>query len=68
MIGHAAINGIAGLGLLFVQGRPNPLLGPMPVGLLGSIGWVLLALWIMLQRGIRVESRAATPSLFDTRI
>ena len=29
VIGHAAINGISGLGVLFVQGQPNPLLGPL---------------------------------------
>ena len=47
VIGHAAINGIAGLGALFVQGQPNPLLGPLPVGIVASIPWALVTLWIM---------------------
>ena len=47
VIGHAAINGIAGLGALFVQGTPNPLLGPLPVGIVASIPWALVTLWIM---------------------
>ena len=46
VIGHAAINGIAGLGGLFVQGEPNPLLGPLPVGIIGGIGFTLVALLI----------------------
>ncbi|MBN1812781.1 MAG: CPBP family intramembrane metalloprotease [Anaerolineae bacterium] len=49
VIGHAAINGISSLGALFVQGTPNPLLGPLPVGLIGSWAWALLAAWILLK-------------------
>jgi membrane protease YdiL (CAAX protease family) len=51
VIGHAAINGISGLAVVFVQGNPNPLLGPMPTGLIGSAAWVLLVLWILLKPG-----------------
>jgi uncharacterized protein len=40
VIGHAAINGIAGLGILFQLGTPNIMLGPSPVGLIGSIGFL----------------------------
>jgi membrane protease YdiL (CAAX protease family) len=43
VIGHAAINGIAGLAILFVQGQPNPLLGPLPVGVIGGLGITLVA-------------------------
>lgn len=43
VIGHAAINGISALGAVCVLGQPNPLLGPAPVGLIGSAGWTLLA-------------------------
>jgi len=48
VIGHAAINGIAGLGAIFVQGEPNPLLGPLPVGIIGSVGFALLAVAVFL--------------------
>lgn len=48
VIGHAAINGIAALGALAVKGDPNPLLGPLPVGVIASIAWTLAALWIFL--------------------
>jgi uncharacterized protein len=48
VIGHAAINGIAGLALLLSRGEPNPLLGPLPTGLIASAGFTLVALWIFL--------------------
>ncbi|MFZ5436543.1 MAG: hypothetical protein ACOZCF_09630 [Bacillota bacterium] len=50
VIGHGAINGIAQIGVLFVKGRPNPLLGPMPVGVIASLPWALVALSILLSR------------------
>lgn len=51
VIGHAAINGIAALGMLFVQGEPNPLLGPLPVGLIGAVGFTVVALALFAQPG-----------------
>ena len=44
VIGHGAINGIASIGFLFIQGQPNPLLGPAPTGIIASIPWVIFAL------------------------
>lgn len=49
VIGHAAINGIAALPVLFVQGEPNPLLGPLPIGLIGSLGFSAVAVWMFLK-------------------
>lgn len=46
VIGHAAINGIASLGVLFTQGTPNPILGPLPVGIIGGLGFTIVALLI----------------------
>jgi membrane protease YdiL (CAAX protease family) len=51
VIGHAAINGVAALGVMFVKGEPNPLLGPMPVGLIGSAGFAVLMLVLFLKPG-----------------
>lgn len=42
-IGHAAINGISGLSALVLIGQPNPLLGPLPTGLIGMLGWLVAA-------------------------
>jgi membrane protease YdiL (CAAX protease family) len=44
VIGHAAINGIAALSVLAVKGSPDPLLGPLPVGIIGSLGYAVIAL------------------------
>jgi membrane protease YdiL (CAAX protease family) len=54
VIGHAAINGISSVSALFVQGSPNPLLGPLPVGLIGSGAWTLLTAWILWKPGALV--------------
>jgi len=51
VIGHAAINGIAGLGIFLVKGNPNPLLGPTPVGIIGSLAMVVIAALIFLLPG-----------------
>ncbi|ELZ31167.1 caax amino terminal protease [Halogeometricum pallidum JCM 14848] len=48
-IGHGAINAMAGLGTLFVLGRPHSLLGPAPVGVLAALPWVALAAWLLLR-------------------
>lgn len=56
VIGHAAINGIAGIGALMVQGQPNPLLGPLPTGLVASAAWSALALGLFLSpKALRPE-------------
>jgi uncharacterized protein len=51
VIGHGAINGIAGIYVFFTQGNPNPLLGPSMAGLIGSWGITVVALFIFLKRG-----------------
>jgi hypothetical protein len=43
VIGHAAVNGIAGIGVLLVVGSPSTLLGPLPTGLIGGMGWLAFA-------------------------
>jgi len=50
VIGHAAINGIAGIAILpQVLGIEfNPVLGPFPTGIIASAGFTLVALWIFL--------------------
>lgn len=71
VIGHAAINGIAGLGGLFVYGNPNPLLGPLPTGIIGGIGFTLVALLIFFspnglskpQPPEKIKKRAATKAV-----
>lgn len=50
VIGHGAINGIPQIGMLFAKGRPDPLLEPMSVGVISSLPWALVALWIFLSQ------------------
>ncbi len=49
VIGHGAINGIAALGGIFVLGHPEALLGPTPVGIVGSLAFTALAAFILSQ-------------------
>jgi membrane protease YdiL (CAAX protease family) len=61
VIGHAALNGMGSLSTLFTRGSPNLLLGPVPVGLIGSAGFLVVALLIFLSRRAlnqRVETLA----------
>lgn len=44
VIGHAVLNGMANLPALFVRGNPNPLLGPLAVGVIGGLGFAGLAI------------------------
>ena len=46
-LGHGAFNAIAGLGILFVAGQPNLLLGPMATGVVVSIPLLVLAAWLL---------------------
>jgi membrane protease YdiL (CAAX protease family) len=46
VIGHAAVNGIAGVAVFATTGKPNMLLGPLPVGIIGSLGFALVAIAI----------------------
>jgi membrane protease YdiL (CAAX protease family) len=47
VIGHAAINGLGAVGTLVSKGQPSPLLGPALVGLVVSLPFALLALWLL---------------------
>ena len=49
VIAHAATNGIAGAGILFLQpdAQVNTLLGPISVGLVANIPWALLAVYLL---------------------
>jgi uncharacterized protein len=57
VIGHAPINGIAGLPMVLVRGSPNPLLGPMAIGLVGSAAWAVVALVILADRKLDSAGR-----------
>jgi len=45
-LGHGVINALASLMVYFTQGEPEWLIGPTPVGIIGSLGYALLAVVI----------------------
>jgi uncharacterized protein len=46
-LGHGVINASASLMIYFIRGEPESLIGPMPVGIIGVLGYALLALVIL---------------------
>lgn len=63
VIGHAAINGFAAIGSLFTIGEPNPLLGPLPVGVIGSLGWAVVAVLLFNRRGALEPAKETAVSM-----
>lgn len=61
VIGHGAINGIAGISILATRGIPNPLLGPTPVGLIGSFGFTLIFILLFWKAAAPVSPHPAFP-------
>mgnify|MGYP000153301164 CR=1 FL=1 len=64
VVGHAMINGSAGLATLFATAVPNPVFGPTPVGLIGVVPWVAVAAvlfvrtdWLYPDRTERADAR-----------
>lgn len=51
VLGHGANNASAGLALYFISGQPDHPIGPATVGIIGSLGWAVLALLILLIQG-----------------
>ncbi len=58
VIGHASLNGMAGIAILFAKGNPSTLLGPMPTGIIGGAGFLIMAVFILLL--IRKENNTDT--------
>lgn len=60
VIGHGAVNGFVGAAALFSLSGGNPFIGPMPIGILGGIGFIAAAIvCCALMR--REEKRAGSP-------
>lgn len=52
VIGHAVINGTAGFAVLLAKGSPSTLVGPLPTGILGGIGFLALAALIFFSKSM----------------
>ena len=56
IIAHAVLNGVAGGVYIFVAGEPNLLVGPIVTGVIGSVGFAMMAAWIFLRGTRQVEA------------
>lgn len=48
-LAHGANNAFFSLGVFVSTGSPNPIYGPSVAGVVGSLGWVLFAVWLLLR-------------------
>jgi membrane protease YdiL (CAAX protease family) len=62
VIAHASLNGIAAIATLLVKGTPNPLIGPSVVGLIASLPFTILALWLLLRSDVFHQENYAVQS------
>ena len=61
-LGHGTINPTAVLAGYLAKGPGLPLLGPTPTGLIGGLGYLLIALALVFSRGAFAGHRAAEPA------
>jgi membrane protease YdiL (CAAX protease family) len=54
VISYAAINGTSSLAVLVATGKPNVLLGPVPVGIIGSASFAMVALILFFSPGQKI--------------
>ncbi len=67
VIGHAAVNGISSLGaLVLVAGAGNPLIGPMPVGIIGMAAWIVAAVLIFASPRALLPAETTAPVSLET--
>lgn len=57
VIGQAVLNGLGGIGIPFSAGEINPLFGPSPAGIIGSLAFSIFVAWVLL------DPRALPPKM-----
>lgn len=68
VIGHGALNGIAGIYIFFTRGQPNLMLGPSMTGLIGSLAIAVVAAVIYLRRGTLVPAALPAPQASEEAV
>lgn len=48
---HGSLNGFAAISTFFVLGSPSPFVGPLPVGIIGGFGFIVVGIICFLQVG-----------------
>jgi membrane protease YdiL (CAAX protease family) len=66
VVGHASINASGAMMLYFIQGDFSRLVGPLPVGIVGSLGYGVLALLLLLSP--RALSPIAAPQQVEPKV
>ena len=56
IIGHGAINGIAAIGMYFTKDGGNPFIGPAPMGIIGMIPFIAVAVIFVIK--LRKQSKS----------
>ena len=49
VLAHGSLNGLAAIGMLFLQGAPRTTLGPSPAGLISVLPFTILSAWILIK-------------------
>jgi membrane protease YdiL (CAAX protease family) len=62
-LGHAAVNASVLLMVFFVRGDLDRLIGPLPVGIVGALGYALLAVLILFNARALAQSAPATVAM-----
>ena len=61
-LGHGAVNGVSALPGYLLKGAPIPLLGPDPTGLIGGIGYTIVALVLLFSRKAFAGGKESSPA------
>ena len=46
--GHGAINAVAGAATFFAIADVSPFIGPSPTGIIGGVGFIIIAIWMLI--------------------
>ncbi len=57
-IAHGSLNGMAGISVFFTLGTPSPFIGPLPVGIIGGFGLIIVGVLCFVWAG---EKKSALP-------
>ncbi len=66
-LGHGATNGMAQIGIFFTQGAPDPLVGPLPVGIIAMLPFLAVAVALLLNRKAMAQPEEAAAEALSER-
>lgn len=60
VLGHGAVNSIAGLGMYFTKDGGNPFIGPAPTGIVGAIPFIVVAVLMVVFYFAKIDRNEKT--------